>query len=165
MHQAWFKTAQRQSVCVYSPRTRKSTLTASEYCSLIHSDASTLRALLTALACEGYNLLWGPTALSWTDTYLCACVTKTFDEDKEFTCISCEQDERRRNISGARGKLLTWKHTRVCRIASKIKKKKKIILKQYEKYNNISLHQENAFVIKKKKNYIAQRLCVKDENF
>lgn len=39
------------SKSMYSLRTRKSSLTASEYCSLIHSDASTSRASLILLAC------------------------------------------------------------------------------------------------------------------
>jgi len=45
------KLIQGCSKSVYSPQTRKSSLTASEYCSLIHYDASTSQASLILLAC------------------------------------------------------------------------------------------------------------------
>jgi len=72
---------------MYSLRTRKSSLTAFEYCSLIHSDASTSRALAYSARVQGLQPI-----LKTNKASSRARMTKTLVMTKKSTYI---EDERR----------------------------------------------------------------------
>lgn len=72
---------------MYSPRMRKSSLTASEYCSFIHSDASTSRALAYSARVQGLQ----PTLKS-NKASSRARMTKTLVMTKNPTYVDCVRE-------------------------------------------------------------------------